>query len=159
MSSAAAPRAQSVSVDQASGAVRLLWCDGVAKTFHPLWLRDNCVATRHAASGQKLVSAARLPAQLRAAVAEIQADGDVLRVTWEPDAHESAYSASWLRSFGDAVPVEPPPTVPPALPRFSFAALEAGDAALRWEWISALREHGAVLVHGAPCEPDTVSKT
>ena len=42
----------------ATGAVWLRWSDGAGGSFHPLWLRDNCPSVRHAASRQKLVSAA-----------------------------------------------------------------------------------------------------
>eukprot|EP00962_Isochrysis_galbana_P046224 scaffold18517_cov129-Isochrysis_galbana.AAC.1 len=153
------PRARSVTVDQASGNLRLMWCDGEARTFNPLWLRDNCSATRHKSSRQKLVSAASLPAELRPAVAEIKTEDDVLRVVWEPDLHESAYSAAWLRSFSDDIPAEvPAPSlrVVPPLMRFSVGDLEAGDDTLRWSWLSELHEHGAVLVHDAPCEKKTV---
>lgn len=153
------PRARSVTVDQASGNLRLMWCDGEARTFNPHWLRDNCSATRHKSSRQKLVSAASLPAELRPAVAEIKTEDDVLRVIWEPDLHESAYSAAWLRSFSDDIPAEvPAPSlrVVPPLMRFSVGDLEAGDDTLRWSWLSELHEHGAVLVHDAPCEKKTV---
>jgi gamma-butyrobetaine dioxygenase len=105
-----------------------------------------------------MVSAASLPAELRPAIAEIKAEEDVLRVVW-PDAHESAYSAAWLRLFSEEIPATAPvpsPEVPPPLMRFSARDLEAGDEALRWAWLSAVHQHGAVLVHDAPSETQTV---
>jgi len=139
--------------------LRLTWCDGEECAFHFLWLRDNCAATRHSSSRQKLISAAELPAGLRPASAKILPDEDVLQVVWEPDMHESAFSAAWLRSFSDETrPLRYVGSPAKSLPQFSFSALNAGESKLRAKWLCSLHQCGAILVQGAPCERHTVKQ-
>ena len=65
MSSAAHPRLVDARSETDSGeVVTLRWDDGAQASFHRLWLRDNCVSTRHESSRQKLTSAACLPDDL-----------------------------------------------------------------------------------------------
>ena len=150
-----------------SGDLRLTWSDGEARSFHPLWLRDNCPATRHGSSRQKLVSAATLPPGLRPAEAAVSADSDELSVLWDPDGHRSVYSASWLRSLAapdaeaagcDAAEAEAYGSAP-TLARLAFGELTGGgDEAPLWRLASLLQERGVVLVHGAPAEPGAVTR-
>ena len=65
VSSAAHPRLVDARSETDSGeVVTLRWDDGAQASFHRLWLRDNCVSTRHESSRQKLTSAACLPDDL-----------------------------------------------------------------------------------------------
>ena len=82
----------------ATGSVWLRWSDGAGGSFHPLWLRDNCPSVRHAASRQKLVSAAALSRDL--AVESVECEPERLRVRWHPDGHVSEFCAAWLRELG-----------------------------------------------------------
>ena len=82
----------------ATGSVWLRWSDGAGGSFPPLWLRDNCPSVRHAASRQKLVSAAALSRDL--AVESVECEPERLRVRWHPDGHVSEFCAAWLRELG-----------------------------------------------------------
>ena len=85
----------------ATGSVWLRWSDGAGGSFHPLWLRDNCPSVRHAASRQKLVSAAAISRDL--AVESVECEPERLRVRWHPDGHVSEFCAAWLRELGGSV--------------------------------------------------------
>ena len=68
-------------VDAATHHVSLRWSDGLRRSFHPLWLADNCLSRRHPGTRQKLKTAADLPTSLRIAAAE--ASDGVLQVRWD----------------------------------------------------------------------------
>ena len=172
------PRLVDARSETDSGAVvTLRWDDGAQASFHRLWLRDNCAATRHESSRQKLTSAACLPDGLH--FQQLRAEPDRLRVTWGPDGHESDFSAVWLRQLAagqagleagapgteatigvGAVPPAVPvaAAAPPSLPRISYDELISGGEAAVWRWLSALHETGATLLTGVPCEPEKVTE-
>lgn len=154
-------------VDAASSLLSLRWADGLRRTFHPLWLRDQCASRRHPGTRQRLISAADLPRGLR--VAEAEAGDDVLRVQWEP-AHSSSFCATWLREHGTATDKVQPVrldafapsqdaaaaatagarSTPPTVRRMHFDELRDGGAAARWRWLRALADDGATLLEGVP---------
>ena len=181
VSNAAHPRLVDARSETDSGAVvTLSWDDGAQASFHRLWLRDNCAATRHESSRQKLTSAACLPNGLH--VQQLRAEPDRLRVTWGPDGHESDFSAVWLRQLAAgqaslepvgatgapgaraavaaAVPAAVPAAAaaPPSMPRISYDELVRGGEPAVWRWLSALHETGATLLTGVPCEPEKVTE-
>ena len=163
------PRLVDARSETDSGAVvTLRWDDGAQASFHRLWLRDNCAATRHESSGQKLTSAACLPDGLH--VQQLRAEPDRLRVTWGPDGHESDFSAVWLRQLAAgqagleavdtsitpgtvataavaAVPAAVPAAVlaagaaPPSLARISYDELMSGGEPVVWRCLSALQPY------------------
>jgi hypothetical protein len=152
----------SAEVCEASSLVALRWGDGLRRKFHPMWLRDNCPSHRHPGTRQRLVSAAELPASVRALKAE--ATADTLRVQWEP-AYTSQFSAAWLRSHGCDSECAPPDvrrtdvaatvsaaraSPAPAVTHVEFDELLHGGEAARWRWLRALAEDGATMIHGVP---------
>ena len=174
VSSAAHPRLVDARSETDSGeVVTLRWDDGAQASFHRLWLRDNCVSTRHESSRQKLTSAACLPDDLH--VQQLRAEPDRLRVVWGPDGHESDFSAGWLRQLAagqagleagaprtqataavGAVPAAA--AAPPSLPCIAYDELVSGGEPAVWRWLSALHETGATLLTGVPCEPEKVTE-
>ena len=150
VSSAAHPRlVDARSETDSSEVVTLRWDDGAQASFHRLWLRDNCVSTRHESSRQKLTSAACLPDDLH--VQQLRAEPDRLRVTWGPDGHVSDFSAGWLRQLAagqagleagaprtqataavGAVPAAA--AAPPSLPRIAYDELVSGGEPAVWRW-------------------------
>lgn len=62
--------------------------------FHYRWLRHNCDRERHPLTGERTLCSSELPDDVRPRDARVE--GDVLRVTWEPDGHESTYALAWL---------------------------------------------------------------
>ena len=154
----------------ATGAVWLRWSDGAGGSFHPLWLRDNCPSVRHAASRQKLVSAAAISRAL--AVESVECEPERLRVRWHPDGHVSEFCAAWLRELGgsgdggavdaadaaDAAGAEALASSTPTLPEFEYSELRAGGDAAAHQWLSALAAHGATLLRGVPCEEHRVAE-
>ena len=148
VSSAAHPRlVDARSETDSSEVVTLRWDDGAQASFHRLWLRDNCVSTRHESSRQKLTSAACLPDDLH--VQQLRAEPDRLRVTWGPDGHVSDFSAGWLRQLAagqagleagaprtqataavGAVPAAA--AAPPSLPRIAYDELVSGGEPAVW---------------------------
>ena len=149
---------------ESNNLISLLWSDGLRRTFHPLWLRDQCPSRRHPGTRQKLFSAADVPPLVRATTTE--ATDDVLRVQWEPD-HASSYCATWLRSHGtaDAADADGSATAnddeaavvsaakasaPPDVYTVDFDELLGGGEDARWRWLRALSEDGATLLRGVP---------
>ena len=71
VSSAAHPRLVDARSETDSGeVVTLRWDDGAQASFHRLWLRDNCVSTRHESSRQKLTGEVAGAPRLRAGEAQ-----------------------------------------------------------------------------------------
>ena len=154
---------RSAEVDAHSGLVSLLWADGMRRSFHPLWLRDNCPSRRHPGTRQKLCSAADLPLALRVAAAD--ASEGTLHVRWDPE-HASAFCADWLRGHGTVSAAAPSSLVdepmddaataaaraspPPEVERISFDELQRGGADAHWRWLRALADDGVTLVEGVP---------
>ncbi len=92
----------------------------------------------------------------------MEADGDgALRVTWDPDGHQSVFIAAWLRAHCPA-PVA-------GLRGYSGAALANNlqvvdygavqhDDASRLALLETVRNFGFALMHGVPNEPDEVER-
>ena len=68
--------------------------DGVARRFHAEWLRDNALdpATRDPGNGQRLITLADFPGEVRIGAATLDSDG--VNVTFAPDEHISHFPAA-----------------------------------------------------------------
>ena len=138
--------------------------------FHAVWLRDNAMdeATRAPGNGQRLITLADIPADLRMTGAALS-DG-VLNITFFGDAGTIAFDPGWLmanrydRQQGRAVHGWVGPEITcwdrglnAKLPTASFAALESGGAPLR-DWLGALARYGFAHMSDGPVENGALMK-
>ena len=160
---AAARSLVAADVDAVSGIVSLRWADGLARSFHPLWLADSCPSRRHPGTRQKLQSAAELPGTLRVAAALPSAD--TLNVQWESDLEASSFCAAWLRDHGSENASVDSKVVSSKrhfelksasagrgleVRRIRYDELMRGEEAARWSWLSSLADDGATILEGVP---------
>jgi len=111
--------------------------------FHLRWLRHNCDVDRHAATGERLIESADLPAVL--GVDEIAIDDAVLRVRWTHDRRVSRFPLAWLREHAYAVDRELLPR-PPSLVSNLEVDGETGPAVLAERVLARLAARGAAVI-------------
>ena len=147
--------------DVSGTAVTLSWSDGLQSRFHAIWLRDNAQEshTRSPGNGQRLITLADIPADLRLATADV-VDGD-LSVQFAPCGTSSVYAASWLRTFDyDRDPRHVGPQLPAGMAVFdanlslddvssSFEEISASDQALK-AWLQCVVTYGFARLTGCP---------
>ncbi|MDZ7750014.1 MAG: TauD/TfdA family dioxygenase [Halofilum sp. (in: g-proteobacteria)] len=151
------------SVTPGERAVTLHWDDGLAATFHHLWLRDHCACARcrHPGTRERLVRVIDLPRELPAPAAEVTPEG-ALRLSWPAmaglDAHEGLYDAGWLRQRADAHETDPlavdrktawDASIAGDLPQVEHRAFMHTDAGLA-DWLGALARYGFVILRNGP---------
>jgi gamma-butyrobetaine dioxygenase/trimethyllysine dioxygenase len=114
--------------------------------FHYRWLRHNCDRARHPLTGERTLCSSELPDEVRPRAARV-AD-DALRITWEPDGHESVYALAWLDAHAYARDRRdhPPPT---ELAAVTVASAALGDPAFAG-LVDAVRTRGLGLLRRAP---------
>lgn len=76
-------------------AIRLNWSDGRESMFHHVWLRDNCPASRHAETWERLEDVLAFDPDVRAVEAILSNDGGI-SIAWN-DGHRSHFAGDWLR--------------------------------------------------------------
>lgn len=111
--------------------------------FHYRWLRHQCDRERHPKTGERTLCSSQLPDDVRPRRARVE--GDTLRVTWEPDGHESAYELAWLDAHAYARDRDdhPPPASLDRITVTSPAGITPGTVD---DVLAVLRREGAVLV-------------
>jgi len=115
--------------------------------FHYRWLRHNCDRERHPLTGERTLCSSELPDGVRPRAARVE--GDALRVTWEPDGHESAYPLAWLDAHAYARDRRdrPPPT---DLAAVTVPAPEGLTDAAVGALVGRVGAHGLGLLRRAP---------
>ncbi|QFT83941.1 Gamma-butyrobetaine dioxygenase [Halomonas sp. THAF12] len=73
------------------------WGDGHTSRFNALWLRDNCSSGGDKLSAIRSFSLADVDPALSIADARLTSAGDI-EIIWTPEAHQSTFSATWLRA-------------------------------------------------------------
>ena len=79
-------------------AIRLRLEGGGRLRFHAIWLRDNAwdAGTRAPGNGQRLITIADIPSQIRISAA--RAEGNALSLTFAPEGKTIAYDVAWLQA-------------------------------------------------------------
>jgi len=132
--------------------------------FHAIWLRDNAMdeATRAPGNGQRLITLADIPSDLRMTHAAL-ADG-ALHVTFAGDVGTIAYDPHWLMAnrYDRQEAAQKRGWVGPditcwdgglnaSLPTARFGDLRGGGAALR-DWLGSLVRYGFAHMSDGPVE-------
>lgn len=142
-------------------ALRVQFDGGEAARFHAVWLRDNALdpETRSPGNGQRLVTLADFPADIRVSAADLGPDG--LEVAFAPGGKRVRYPADWLRDHRYDRPRERMPgwlsdgvapfsgDLDPAEVTGSHERILNDDAALT-DWLRHVRRYGFARLTGGP---------
>ena len=144
-------------------ALALRWQSGDTARFHALWLRDNALDpdTRSPGNGQRLITLADIPPDIRIASAKI-VNGD-LHVRFAPGDKTASFPAAWLLAHAyDRAPAPRPGWTAPWIQtwdgRLSADTVTAGFEAVRStraarrDWLSHIRGYGFAKLTGGPVE-------
>ena len=141
--------------------LEVCWGDGHQSRYAFPWLRDWC-ACGECTNRQLIDSEAMLALPSDCAPRAVETVGEgALRVTWDPDGHQSVYAAPWLRAHCPA-PVAGPhgrsgAALAGDLPVVDYGAVRGGDSG-QLALLETVRDFGFALMHGVPTEPDEVER-
>ncbi len=147
-----------VSVSE-DGSVLTLEQAGKATRFHAVWLRDNALdpETRAVGNGQRLITMADIPGDIRVEAASVA--GDTVTCRFAPEGKEAVFPLDWLNAH--AYDTAPEVLLVPdgietwdaglPVPVGDFATLQTSEPALR-DWLAAVARFGFAKVTGLPAE-------
>jgi len=141
--------------------VELRWNDGRPPATLPLmWLRDNCPASQHSDTRQRLVNTFGIAADIAARAIAVEDQGRVLRVEWAEDGHISRFNAgflSGLRFNPDVLPVKlwtwNRDEIAGRIPSIAYAAFMSDESKVK-EFLEQVARVGFSFVEGAPGTPE-----
>jgi gamma-butyrobetaine dioxygenase len=145
--------------EPAGDRIRLVWSDGRSSERHVLQLRDGCPCPScvDGFSSQRHVDAADIPEGLAVRAVSVGEGG--LSIVWDPDGHESLYTAAqlapdgedrgrsrlWGRELQDRAP------------RARHADVVRDPRAML-AWLTGLRDYGVAILVGAPIADSEVER-
>jgi len=141
--------------------IELSWNDGRSSATLPLmWLRDNCPASQHPDTRQRLVDTFRLRSDIAARAVSLEDQGRVLKVEWLEGGHVSRFNAGFLcglRADPDVLPVRihtwNRDEIAARVPCVPYAAFMSTDAAVK-EFLEQIAVLGFSFVEGVPGTPE-----
>jgi len=141
--------------------VELSWNDGRSPATLPLiWLRDNCPASQHPDTRQRLVDTFAIAADIAARVITVEDQGRVLKVEWAEGGHVSRFNAGFLsalRADPDVLPVAirtwNRDEIAAQVPSVAYTAFMSSDAAVK-EFLEQVAQVGFSFVEGVPGTPE-----
>ncbi len=149
-------------------AIRLTHEGGARLRFHAIWLRDNAwdAGTRAPGNGQRLITIADIPSQIRISAAK--AEGNTLSLTFAPEGKTIAYDVAWLQahSYDQERPRESGWTGPEIelwdaglaqIPSASFNAIGSDRGQLK-NWLFGVRRFGFGKLTDGPVESGALLK-
>ena len=154
------PTIQQVTLSERS--LDLHWSDGRQSLFHYFWLRDNCPQLRHKSTNHRVVETSSLPADVRPALAAVNAKGE-LHIVWAHDQHESYFPPAWLRTYDYAhgvrrmrrQPTLWDCTIGNNLPQASYPAL-LNNTTIKRNYLAQFYAYGIGIIQDVPTIPGTV---
>jgi len=141
--------------------VEVSWNDGRPPATLPLmWLRDNCPASQHPDTKQRLVDTFGIAANIAARAITVEDQGRVLTVEWAEDGHISRFNAGFLSALRfnpDVLPVAPRTwnrdEIAAHIPSVAYATFMSDDSAVK-EFLEQVARVGFSFVEGAPGTPE-----
>ncbi|CAN5922530.1 gamma-butyrobetaine dioxygenase [soil metagenome] len=138
---------------------------GAARTFHYVWLRDNCWCDdcRVRQTAERRMFTADIDGHVAPARAWTD-ERDGLHIEWH-DGHRSAYSPAWLAQHDYSAPARAARRADPVLwdaatldmPAFDHTDV-VGSSAGQLAYLDALRDVGVALVRGVPAIDGEVAR-
>jgi [2-(trimethylamino)ethyl]phosphonate dioxygenase len=136
--------------------------------FHAIWLRDNAwdAGTRAPGNGQRLITIADIPSQIRISAARME--GNTLSLTFAPEGKTIAYDLTWLQahSYDQGMARETGWTAPEVelwdsglthIPSASFNAFSSDRSQLK-KWLYGVRRFGFGKLTDGPVESGALTK-
>jgi gamma-butyrobetaine dioxygenase len=136
---------------------------GERRSFHYVWLRDNCWCDdcRVRQSAERRLFTADIPADV--APTDVRTDDGTLQITWR-DGHRSTFSAAWLARYDYSAPARAARRHEPQLWDAAFAPPifhhgdVIGDVTGQLAYLDALHDVGVAIVRGVPAVPGEVAR-
>jgi len=141
---------------------------GARLRFHAIWLRDNAwdAGTRSPGNGQRLITIADIPSQIRISAAAVE--DNALSLTFAPEGKSIAYDVAWLQahSYDQERPCKAGWTGPELelwdaglahIPEGNFAAVSSDRGQLK-TWLYGVRRFGFGKLTGGPVESGALLK-
>ena len=140
--------------------IELTWSDGRAPATLPLmWLRDNCPASQHPQTRQRLVDTFGIDPDIAVRAVTVEDHGRGLKVEWAEGDHVSRFNAgflSMLRPNPDVLPVTHRTwnrdEIAERIPSVSYTAFMHDEAVLK-EFLELVMRFGFCFVEGTPATP------
>jgi len=137
--------------------LELTWSDGrPAATLPLMWLRDNCPASQHPQTRQRLVDTFRIDADIAVRTIALEDQGRGLRVEWAEGGHVSRFNAGFLsrlRSNPEVLPVTHRTwnrdEIADRIPSVRYDAFMRDEAVVK-EFLEQLVRTGFSFVEGTP---------
>ena len=135
--------------------------DGQAQRFHAIWLRDNAQddTTRSPTNGQRLIALRDIPADTVIETAEVV--GDMVRVTFQPEAKTIDYDIGWLVGHAYDLPEQKSLTganietwdasLGDRIPTAALADLQ-GQSSNLTDWLAGVARFGFGKITNGPVE-------
>jgi gamma-butyrobetaine dioxygenase len=149
-------------------AISLALEGGARLRFHAIWLRDNAwdVGTRAPGNGQRLITIADIPSQIRISAALVE--GNSLSLTFAPEGKTIAYDVTWLQahSYDQDRPRKTGWTAPELelwdgalaqIPSASFKTVSSDRRQLK-TWLYGVRRFGFAKLTDGPVESGALLK-
>ncbi len=149
-------------------AISLSLESGARLRFHAIWLRDNAwdAGTRAAGNGQRLITIADIPAQVR--ISSARPEGNSLSLTFAPEGKTIAYDVNWLlaHSYDQDVARKTGWTAQEIelwdaglahIPVASFKAISSDPSQLK-KWLYGVRRFGFGKLTDGPVESGALLK-
>jgi len=141
--------------------VELRWSDGRPPATLPLaWLRDNCPASQHPDTKQRLVDTFGIAADIAAHAIVVEDQGRVLTIEWAEGGHVSRFNAgflSGLRFNPDVLPVAfwtwDRDEIAESIPSVAYSSFMSHESSVK-EFLEQVARVGFAFVEGAPGTPE-----
>ena len=141
--------------------VELTWSDDRPPATLPLmWLRDNCPASQHPDTRQRLVDTFAIAADIAVRAIAVEEQGQGLRVEWADDGEISRFDAAFLSALRfnpDVLPVAlstwSRDEMAGRVPSVPHAAFMSEEAAVK-EFLEQVARLGFSFVEGVPATPE-----
>jgi trimethyllysine dioxygenase len=141
--------------------VELRWSDGRPPATLPLvWLRDNCPASQHPDTKQRLVDTFGIAAEIAARAIAVEDQGRVLTIEWAEGGHISRFNAGFLselRFNPDVLPVAfwtwDRDEIAGRIPSVAYTAFMSRESTVK-EFLEQVARVGFAFVEGAPGTPE-----
>ena len=150
------------------GAISLSPEGGARLRFHAIWLRDNAwdASTRSPGNGQRLITVADIPSQIRISAAGVE--GNTLSLTFAPEGKTIAYDVTWLQAHSydhdrlsktgwTAPEIELWDGSLTQIPNANFDAISSDPGQLK-KWLYGVRRFGFGKLTDGPVESGALLK-
>jgi trimethyllysine dioxygenase len=141
--------------------LELTWADGrPAATLPLIWLRDNCPASQHPDTKQRLIDTFGIAADIAVRAIAVENQGRRLKVEWADGGDTSRFDAGFLaaqRFNPDVLPVAwrtwDRDEIAGRIPSVPHAAFMSEEAAVK-EFLEQVARVGFSFVEGVPATPE-----